>query len=79
MAIYTSEEAKNHVWGVESTIIITVAGNPDIETETFSFEYTTEGTKRAWYDYLKVWEGHKNNWYDYLKVWDNSVNFIRVK
>ena len=79
VAIYTSEEAKNHVWGVESTIIITVAGNPDIETETFSFEYTTEGTKRAWYDYLKVWEGHKNNWYDYLKVWDNSVNFIRVK
>lgn len=79
VAIYTSEEAKNHVWDVESNIIITVAGNPDIETEPFNFEYTTEGTKRAWYDYLKVWEGHKNNWYDYLKVWDNSVNFIRVK
>lgn len=79
VAIYTSEEAKNHVWGAESTIIISIFGNPDFEEESISFEYTTEGTKRAWYDYLKVWEGHKNNWYDYLKVWDNSVNFIRVK
>lgn len=79
VAIYTSEEAKNHVWGVESTIITSVLGNPDFEEKAISFEYTTEGTKRAWYDYLKVWEGHKNNWYDYLKVWDNSVNFIRVK
>ena len=79
VAIYTSEDAKNHVWGVESTIVISVLGNPDFEEEPVSFEYTTEGTKRAWYDYLKVWEGHKNNWYDYLKVWDNSVNFVRVK
>ena len=79
VAIYTSEEAKNHVWGVESAITITVTGNPDFSEEPFTFEYTTEGTKRAWYDYLKVWEGHKNNWYDYLKVWDNSVNFVRVK
>ena len=79
VAIYTSEEAKNHVWGVESAITITVMGNPDFSEEPFTFEYTTEGTKRAWYDYLKVWEGHKNNWYDYLKVWDNSVNFVRVK
>ncbi|MBE5807201.1 MAG: hypothetical protein E7317_02550 [Clostridiales bacterium] len=79
VAIYTSEEAKNHAWGVESTITIAVMGNPDFSEEPFTFEYTTEGTKREWYDYLKVWEGHKNNWYDYLKVWDNSVNFIRVK
>ncbi len=79
VAIYTSEEAKNHVWGVESVITITVTGNPDFSEEPFTFEYTTEGTKRAWFDYLKVWEGHKNNWYDYLKVWDNSVNFVRVK
>ena len=78
-AIYTSEEAKDHVWGVESTIIITVVGNPDIDEAPITFEYTTSGTKNAWYDYLKVWEGHKNNWYDYLKVWDNSVNFVRVK
>ena len=79
VAIYTSEEAKNHAWGVESSITITVVGNPDVDDASFSFEYTTEGTKKAWYDYLKVWEGHKNNWYDYLKVWDNSVNFVRVK
>lgn len=79
VAIYTSEEAKNHFWGVESDINISVMGNPDFSEEPFTFEYTTEGTKRAWYDYLKVWEGHKNNWYDYLKVWDNSVNFVRVK
>ncbi len=79
VAIYTSEEAKNHVWGVDSKIIIAVLGNPDFEENPASFEYTTEGTKRAWYDYLKVWEGHKNYWYDYLKVWDNSVNFVRVK
>ena len=78
-AIYTSDDAKDHVWGVESTIIITVVGNPDIEEDPITFEYTTDGTKNEWYDYLKVWEGHKNNWYDYLKVWDNSVNFVRVK
>lgn len=78
-AIYTSEEAKNHVWGAEATITITVVGNPDINETPITFEYTTDGTKKAWYDYLKVWEGHKNNWYDYLKVWDNSVNFVRVK
>ena len=41
--------------------------------------YTTHGTKKEWYDYLKVWEGHKNNWYDYLKVWENSVTFEQVK
>ena len=78
VAIYTSEEAKNHTWGVESSITVTVTGNPDFSEEPFRFEYTTEGTKQRWYDYLKVWEGHKNNWYDYLKVWDNSVNFVRV-
>ena len=47
--------------------------------EILQFEYIAEGTKKNWYDYLKVWEGHKNEWYDYLKVWDNSVNFIRVE
>lgn len=78
-ATYTSEKARDHEWGVESTIIISVVGNPDIEEEPLVFEFTTKGTKNEWYDYLKVWEGHKNNWYDYLKVWDNSVNFVRVK
>ena len=79
VALFTSEDAKNHVWGVESAITIAVTGNPDFAETVLQFEYTTEGTKKEWYDYLKVWEGHKNNWYDYLKVWDNSVNFVRVK
>ena len=78
VAIYNSEEGKNHVWEPESTILIDIVPNPDASEEPIHFEYTAEGSKKEWYDYLKVWEGHKNNWYDYLKVWDNSVNFIRV-
>ena len=77
-AVFTSEEGKNHTWGTESAITIDVVPNPDFSEDALHFEYTTEGTKKEWYDYLKVWEGHKNNWYDYLKVWDNSVNFVRV-
>lgn len=75
-AIFISNDAKNHAWGPESTIMIDVVATPEINE--LHFEYTTDGTKKAWYDYLKVWEGHKNKWYDYLKVWVNSVNFIRV-
>ena len=78
-AIYTSQEAKDHAWGVESTIRITVVGNPDIGEAPLAFEYTTDGTKKSWQDYLKAWEGHKNHWYDYLRVWDNSVHFVRVR
>lgn len=77
IALFSSEEAKLHVWEPESTIIITIepqTGN----AKSYTFKYTAEGTKKEWYDYLKFWEGHKNQWYDYLKVWDNSVNFIRV-
>lgn len=77
IALFSSEEAKQHVWEPESAIIISIKPQPDKE-KTYTFEYTAEGTKKEWYDYLKFWEGHKNEWYDYLKVWDNSVNFIRV-
>jgi len=78
-AIYVSETAKQHTWGAESEIIITIDSAPAHGVDPFVFEYTTENTKKEWYDWLKVWEGHKNEWYDYLKVWDNSVNFVRVK
>ena len=79
IALYSSEEAKQHVWEPEATIAVDILPKPDDEDKSYHFEYTTEGTKNEWYDYLKFWEGHKNQWYDYLKVWDNSVNFIRVE
>ena len=78
-AIFTSEEAKKHTWGPDSDILIIIKANPSYSEETVHFSYTTDGTKKAWYDYFKVWEGHKNNWFDYLRVWDNSVNFVRVQ
>ena len=78
VAVFSSEEAKRHIWEPESNIFVDIYPYPSLD-ETLHYEYTTEGTKKNWYDYLKVWEGHKNEWYDYLKVWDNSVNFIRVE
>ena len=78
VAVFSSEEAKRHIWEPESNIFVDIYPYPSLD-ETLHYEYTAEGTKKNWYDYLKVWEGHKNEWYDYLKVWDNSVNFIRVE
>lgn len=79
VSVFSSEEGRHHEWGIGSVITIDVSAYPESSEYDFHFEYTTEGAKKEWYDYLKVWEGHKNNWYDYLNVWENSVNFVRVK
>lgn len=78
MAIFMSESAKKHIWKPDGKIMVTIKPSASTETATFQVEYKSVGTKKEWYDYLKVWEGHKNEWYDYLKVWDNSVEFERV-
>ena len=77
--VYSSDEANKHDWKPDAVIVITVQPKADSKCTTYRFEFTTKGTKNAWYDYLKVWEGHKNNWYDYGKVWENSVVFEQVK
>ena len=76
-AFFLSEEAKKHIWGAESDIVITVkTGTDDI---VYEFRYTTASVKKEWYDYItKAFSGHKNEWYDYLKVWDNTVDFDRI-
>ena len=78
-AVYTSEQAHHHDWQPDATIQIDIQPKADADLPSYHFEFTTEGTKKEWYDYLKVWEGHKNNWYDYAKVWENSVVFKQVK
>ena len=78
-AVYTSEEARQHEWLPDATIQIDIQPKAGADLPIYHFEFTTEGTKKEWYDYLKVWEGHKNNWYDYAKVWENSVEFVQVK
>ncbi len=78
-AAFVSEAAKGHAWEPDAAIMIDIFPNGEEGTEPYHYEYTTHGTKKEWYDYLKVWEGQKNNWYDYLKVWENSVVFERVK
>ena len=78
-ALYRSDEGSKHSWQPEAEVTITVTPKPSDEAKTYTFSYTTESTKKQWYDYLKVWEGHKNEWYDYLKVWDNSVDFVRIR
>ncbi len=76
-AFYLSEEAKKHVWGAESSIVIVVKTGTD--DTSYEFEYTTASVKTEWYEYItKAFSGHKNEWYDYLKVWDNSVDFDRI-
>ena len=76
-AFYLSEEAKKHVWGAESNIVIVVKTGTD--DTSYEFEYTTASVKTEWYEYItKAFSGHKNEWYDYLKVWDNSVDFDRI-
>ena len=76
-AFFVSDAAKQHTWGPESDIHITVkTGVDDI---AYEFLYTTASVKKEWYDYVtKMFSGHKNEWYDYLKVWDNTVDFDRV-
>ena len=78
-AVYTSEQAHHHDWQPDATIQVDIQPKADASLPSYHFEFTTEGTKKEWYDYLKVWEGHKNNWYDYAKVWENSVVFEQVK
>lgn len=75
---FTSKLAKDYSWKPDSSVSIDVVVMEDADL-TYHFEYKTEGTKKEWYDYFKVWEGHKNNWYDYAKVWENSVTFERVE
>ena len=77
--VYTSEEARRHEWRPGAAIQLDIQPKADADLPAYHFGYTTEGTKKAWYDYLKVWDGHKNNWYDYAKVWENSVVFEQVK
>ena len=78
-AVYTSEQAHHHDWQPGATIQVDIQPKADANLQIYHFEFITEGTKKEWYDYLKVWEGHKNNWYDYAKVWENSVVFKLVK
>lgn len=78
-AVYTSEQAHHHDWQPGSAIQVDIQPKADANLPIYHFEFITEGTKKEWYDYLKVWEGHKNNWYDYAKVWENSVVFKLVK
>ncbi len=78
-AVYTSDEAHQHEWLADATIQIDIQPKAGADLPIYHFEFTTEGTKNEWYDYLKVWKGHKNNWYDYAKVWENSVEFVQVK
>ena len=78
-AVYTSEQAHHHDWQPDATIQVDIQPKADASLPSYHFEFTTEGTKKEWYDYLKIWEGHKNNWYDYAKVWENSVVFEQVK
>lgn len=75
---FTSKMSRDYSWKPDSTVSIDVMAMKDSDLN-YHFEYRTEGTKKEWYDYLKVWEGHKNNWYDYAKVWENSVTFERVE
>ena len=78
-SVYTSEQAHHHDWQPGATIQVDIQPKADANLPIYHFEFITEGTKKEWYDYLKVWEGHKNNWYDYAKVWENSVVFKLVK
>lgn len=78
-AVFSSEEAHHYDWQPDATIQLKIQPKADTDLSPYCFEFTTEGTKKEWYDYLKVWEGHKNNWYDYVKVWENSVIFKQVQ
>lgn len=75
---FSSKEARKYSWKPGAAIVIDISPKEGIDLPGYHYEYKTNGTKKAWYDYLKVWEGHKNNWYDYAKVWENSVEFERV-
>lgn len=77
-AAYVSADAKKHTWLPGTKVMLKIQPKKGTSI-SYEAEYLAEGTKNAWYDYLKVWEGHKNNWYDYAKVWENSVKFVRIK
>jgi len=77
-AAFTSQEATKYIWEPDSIVVVYIMSINDEDYPTSTFTYATVGTKKDWYDYLKVWEGHKNEWYDYLKVWENSVEFVRI-
>lgn len=76
---YVSEVARSHKWQPGATIHVEITPKDDADLKAYSFDYTTEAAKSAWYDYFKVGDGHKNNWYDYLKFWENSVKFVKVE
>ena len=78
-AVFTSEQARLHNWKPDAEITVEIVPHKSSEAEVIHSKYKSVGTKKEWYDYLKVWEGQKNEWYDYLKVWDNSVTFERVE
>ena len=75
---FTSETSQDYTWEPDSKVLIDVIAMDGIDI-SYHYEFETLGTKKEWYDYLKIWEGHKNNWYDYFKVWENSVTFERVE
>lgn len=76
-AIFTSESAKKHEWAPGATITITITPKDGSAAPVSTVHYRSESTKKAWYDYLKVWKGQNNAWYDYLKVWKDKVMFER--
>lgn len=76
---YISKQAQKYNWVPNEDITIEIKPKDGMKM-SYQAKLKTEGTKKEWYDYLKVWEGaeSKNNWYDYFKVWENSVNFVGV-
>ena len=52
--VYTSEEARRHEWQPGAAMQLDIQPKADADLPAYHFEYTTEGTKKAWYDYLKV-------------------------
>lgn len=54
-AEYVSKTAKDYAWKAGETIQIEVNCG-DKSPIVYHFEFSTSGTKDAWYDYVKVWE-----------------------
>ena len=75
---FTSKTSHDYTWESDSKVVVDVIAGEGLDI-SYQYEFKTVGTKKEWYDYLKIWEGHKNNWYDYAKVWENSVTFERVE
>lgn len=64
-AVCTSEQAHPHDWQPGAAIQVDIQPKADADLPSYHFEFTTEDTKKEWYDYAKVWE--------------NSVVFEQVK